>query len=81
MIVLKLIFPTEDNSLSIDSILIMLCSNMEFAKALYLDHSFSNDLNHVIKYCKVQHFPDGTNLLHFINYNQKTIQSKSLTVF
>ena len=26
---------------------------------------YINDLNHVIKYCKVHHFADDTNLLHF----------------
>ena len=26
---------------------------------------YINDLNHAIKYCKVHHFADNTNLLHF----------------
>ena len=26
---------------------------------------YINDLNHAIKYCKVHHFADDTNLLHF----------------
>ena len=42
MIVLNISFLIEGNlSLSIDLILTMLCLNMEFPKALYLDQSFS----------------------------------------
>ena len=36
---------------------------------LFLIHS--NDLNHAIKYCKVHHFADDTNLLHFNSSTKK----------
>ena len=52
------------------------CQGTIFGPILFL--FYINYLNHVIKYCKVHHFPDDTNLLHFTNYNQKAIQSKFL---
>ena len=32
---------------------------------------YINDLNHTIKYCKVHHFADDTNLLHFNSSTKK----------
>ena len=32
---------------------------------------YINDLNHAIKYCKVHHFEDNTNLLHFNRSTKK----------
>ena len=32
---------------------------------------YINDLNHAIKYCKVHHFADDTNLLHFNSSTKK----------
>ena len=31
---------------------------------LHIFEIYINDLNHAIKFCKVHHFPDDTNLVH-----------------
>ena len=53
----------------------MLCLNLEFPKALYLDQIFIiiyiNNLSHAIKYCQLHHFADDTNLLHFNSSTKK----------
>ena len=41
----------------------------------YLFLLYINDLNQVIRFCKVQHFADDTNLLCLSNSNQKTEQT------
>ena len=59
-------------------IYIYLLLNMKLFKALWLSVLrptifliYLNGLNHAIKYCKVHHFADDTNLLHFWQFNQK----------
>ena len=69
-------FLIESNlSLSMDSILIMLCLNMGFLKALVLGPIlfliYINYLNHAINNCKVQQTADDTNLLHFNSSTKK----------
>ena len=75
MIGLDLTFLIEGNlSLSMGSIPTMLCLNMEFPRlftsSFFLD--LYHDLNKVIKYCKVHHFADDANLLHFNTSTKKT---------
>ena len=36
---------------------------VQYLTQFFLD--YINDLNHAIKFCKVHHFADDTNLLHF----------------